>query len=131
MTLTLSPRPTSQRDKLNLNRAIKVASTGNLKHRHGAVIYKSGRVLSVGINSQRNADTSASVMPSDAYTVHAEQAAINALTLGRNCRVDLTEGATLYVVRINRAGDTMLSLPCSDCLIAITAAGIKRVVYSV
>lgn len=127
MTLTLSPRPTSQRDRLNLNRAIKVASTGNLKHRHGAVIYKSGRVLAVGINTQRNADTSASVMPSDAYTVHAEQAAINSLTRAPW----LTEGATLYVVRINRAGDTMLSLPCSDCLIAITAAGIKRVVYSV
>lgn len=131
MTLTLSPRPISQRDKLNLNRAIKVASTGNLKHRHGAVIYKSGRVLAVGINTQRNADTSASVMPSDAYTVHAEQAAINSLTMGRSSRVDLTEGATLYVVRINRAGSLMLSLPCSDCLIAITAAGIKRVVYSV
>ena len=127
MTLTLSPRPASSRDKINLNRAIKVASTGNLKHRHGAVIYKSGRVLAVGINTQRNADTSASVMPSDAYTVHAEQAAINSLTRA----VGLTEGATLYVVRINRAGDTMLSLPCSDCLIAITAAGIKRVVYSV
>lgn len=127
MTLTLSPRPTSQRDRLNLNRAIKVASTGNLKHRHGAVIYKSGRVLSVGINTQRNADTSASVMPSDAYTIHAEQAAINSLARAPW----LTEGATLYVVRINRAGDTMLSLPCSDCLIAITATGIKRVVYSV
>lgn len=130
MTLTLSPHPTSRRDEVNLSRAIKVASTGNLKHRHGAVIYKSGRVLAVGINSQRNADTSASVMPSDAYTVHAEQAAINSLTLGR-LWVDLTAGATLYVVRINRAGDIMFSLPCSDCLIAITAAGIKRVVYSV
>lgn len=131
MSLTLSPNPTSRRDEVNLNRAIKVANAGNLKHRHGAVIYKSGRVLSVGINSQRNADTSASVMPVDAYTVHAEQAAINALTMGRSSKVALTEGATLYVVRINRAGNTMFSLPCRDCLMAITAAGIKRVVYSV
>lgn len=57
-------------------------------------------------------------------STHAEALAIRACG-----DVDLSN-AVIYVSRINRHGDTLLSKPCDDCQMAIEVAQIKRVVYT-
>ena len=82
------------------------------KQRHGAVLVKGGRVLSMGINQPsfnrfsllNRLDRSA--MKS---SLHAE---IDCL-LKRDH--DSTVGSTLYVCRINRSGKIRNSQPCPMC----------------
>ncbi len=37
---------------------------------------------------------------------------------------------TIYVVRVNKQGDMMMSRPCADCMKTITDSGIREIVYS-
>lgn len=107
-----------------LDRAYEVALQSTERHKHGAILYKSGRVLSVGINSARNMHPSMEIEFSG-YTYHAEIAAMRA-TGWHNL-----EGATLYVVRAQpRLNQFRNSKPCRDCEQALMSNGIKRVVYS-
>ena len=57
-------------------------------------------------------------------TIHAEIGAI--LGLDRS----LTEGSTIYVVRVGKCGDLKNSKPCPMCEAAMQYVGIKKVVYS-
>ncbi len=57
-------------------------------------------------------------------TVHAEIGAI--LGLDRS----VTEGATIYVVRVGRDGCLRNSKPCAMCEAAMQYVGIKKVIYS-
>lgn len=112
----------SRRDKAMLSRAAQVANTGTEKHMHGAVLYKSGRVLSVGVNVHRNSHPTMEI-PYGAYTVHAEQAALRAVG-------DAFErGSTLYVVRVG-AKSLLNSHPCNSCIVDLICYGIDRVVFS-
>lgn len=36
----------------------------------------------------------------------------------------------MYVIRINKNGDLMSSMPCAECLNAMKSAGIRNVYYS-
>ena len=63
--------------------------------------------------------------PSRGYaTVHAEIGCI--LGMPR----DVTDGADLYVCRINRAGEFRNSKPCPMCHGALKHVGVKRVYYT-
>jgi tRNA(Arg) A34 adenosine deaminase TadA len=42
----------------------------------------------------------------------------------------MTEGATIYVVRIGKTGILRNSKPCPMCEAALEFVGVKRVVYS-
>lgn len=118
--------PLSKRDYSMLDRAFYIAQTSTERHKHGAVLYKSGRVLSVGINAHRNKHPTMEIEFAD-YTRHAEIHALRATGYGLGI-----VGATLYVVRANvRLGTFMFSKPCAPCEQALKANGIKRVVYSV
>lgn len=44
----------SNRQRSFLNLALRVAANSEQRHRHGAVIVKSGRVVGVGYNKRRN-----------------------------------------------------------------------------
>lgn len=110
----------SNRDRAMLDLALRLAAQSQCKHKHGAVITKGGRVLSAGINRQRNSHPEMEINPND-YTVHAEQAAIGDSEW---------HGATLYVARINSSGRPLNSRPCNRCLGRIEAAGFKRVVHT-
>ena len=57
-------------------------------------------------------------------TLHAELGAI------LNVERSNTEGATIYVVRVNKKGEQRLSKPCHMCESAMRYCGIKRVIYS-
>lgn len=92
--------------------------------RHGAVIVKSGNVLGVGVNVDKNHPSIMSPEHIKPHcSVHAEVAAM------KRVKGDL-RGATIYVARVSKAGLPALSRPCFACARAIDAAGIKKVVWS-
>lgn len=115
----------SNKDKARLEHAKKVASLSTCKFKHGAVVVRGGRVLSVGVNSYRNFPMDFSVMPRDSSSVHAEEAALAVLG-GKDAR-----GATMFVARVNNIGEERMSRPCSRCMRRLRKAGIKRIIYTI
>lgn len=112
----------SQKDIYLLNKAMGLALSSQEKHRHGAVITKKGKIVSWGVNSLRNLPAVCSNPKAEAGR-HAEREAI------RRANTDL-EGATIYVARINKNGNPLMSKPCAACQKAIDKAGIKRIFYT-
>ena len=110
----------SEKDRAHLNRAIKIAYTSTERQRHGCVIVKGGRVISVGVNTFRNHPLFVSD-PNRNSSYHAE---INAM---RGVEV---KGATVYVARISRNNSPVLSAPCIFCMHAIMKSGAKRIVWT-
>ena len=117
----------SRSQKSFLNLAMKTAEASECVQKHGAVVVKSGSVLSIGLNKWRNdaalADELFQNGVSKHVSVHAE---IDALA-----RVKNPAGAVLYVARVNRAGEPVISKPCINCSEAIKKAGISKVIYTV
>lgn len=114
----------SNSQQTRLSRALKVAELSTAKQRHGAVIYKGGSVLSVGVNAVHNDPLFTGEFTKNPNT-HAETQAIRAC----GPDVDLSN-TTIYVARINRRGEPLLSKPCKTCQEAIDLAGIKKVIYT-
>ena len=109
----------SGRHAKHMRRAIRLASGSKCNHKHGAVVVRSGRVLSAGRNKNRN---NPQYHPGLFCSVHAE---VDALS-----RVADPAGCTVYVARVNNNGDPMLSKPCGQCAIALEAAGVARVFHT-
>lgn len=114
----------SRKQKSMLSLAVKVSATSELAQQHGAVVVKNGRVLALGVNKQKNADinTPFAVNAPEYFTVHAEVDAIN--------RAANTQGATIYIARINKQGEERYSRPCDNCAEVIRKAGIRTVIYT-
>lgn len=96
--------------------------SGFEQHRLGAVIVKSGNILSTGYNELRPSKTIGTT------TLHAEAAAIKKL-LERGDFKGLA-GSTLYVTRFTRGGHIGLAAPCTSCMGLIRSVGIRRVLFS-
>lgn len=113
----------SRTDTRWLELARKIAESSDMNKRHGAVVVKSGRVLSTGVNKFRN---SVSIIETHNIkrhcSVHAE---VDALS-----RVADARGATIYVARVNRMNQERMSRPCNHCYTAIVRAGINKIVYT-
>lgn len=109
-----------------LNQAVQLAEMSDCRYKHGAVIRKSGRTISVGINySVNDPNIFDDESVKEHAAVHAEVAALNA------CRkVDLN-GAIIYVARINKKGQEAMSKPCPRCQKALKERGVKKVVYTI
>lgn len=105
-----------------IKRAVRVAHNSTYRWKHGAVVAKGNKVLGWAPNKFRNAPLVDEKNVSD----HAERATLRELL---KTREDL-RGCTIYIARINRAGDTAMSRPCPDCMKAIIDAGIKEIVYT-
>ena len=107
--------------------ASKVAEQSDYgKFRHGAVLVKGNSVRNVSCNKHRHCNFGTRFRESNTGipTLHAELGAI----LGMDRSV--TQGATVYVVRINREGTPRMSKPCPMCESALKHVGVKRVVYT-
>lgn len=103
---------------------MKLAETSECRKRHGAIIVRSGSVLGMGVNRQKNNPT---IVDADSSPWHCgDHAEIAALK-----RVKNTKGATLYVARVLASGQPTISKPCKNCKNAIDSAGIKKVVWTV
>lgn len=121
--------------------ATEVARTSACRNKHGAVIAKSGRVLSISANTKRN--DPAMFRPgrgaphavlglnddpnknSKNFTFHAEVRAIKPLS---NI---VLEGATIYVARVFSTGLPGLSRPCDACYMEMVEKGIKKIVFTI
>lgn len=113
----------SRKDRGMLNRAIELARTSDCRHRHGAVLVDGGRVLSFGVNSNKNDP----MIVGDELlekSVHAEIAAL------RRHKGPL-HNATIYVARVGRRDTPLMSKPCKNCQKALKDAGVTKVVYTV
>lgn len=109
--------------RMSIRLATKEAKQSKFKYRVGAVIVKSGRVVATGFNEVGVYN------PTRPYpTIHAEEKAI--VKLLRTRRLDLLNGAKLYVSRIHKNGSFGLSLPCSHCADLALSVGIKEVIYT-
>lgn len=85
----------------------------------GSVIVNNGNVLSWSTNRFRN-------HPSINHyhaSYHAEMAAL------RKC-LKAAKGGTVYIARVNNAGDPRLAKPCFSCLKGLTDAGVARIVFT-
>lgn len=84
-----------------------------------------GRIVSVGINSERNSAHEANYeIDPGAFAVHAEVAALRALG-GK------AKGAKVYVARwMYKTNRTGLSRPCDNCYQTLIEAGVKEVIYT-
>lgn len=92
-----------------MNRLLEIAykatkGSTHPQHQMAAVVARGGSILSVEPNLSR-------------WDGHCERRALRP-------HQDMT-GATIVVVRSNRG----ISKPCEECMAAIKAAGIKKVVY--
>lgn len=105
-----------------IGRAVTVARSSNYRWQHGAVVAKGNKVLGVAPNKFRNSPT----VDVENVSYHAERAVIRELLKTK----DDLRGCTIYIARVNKAGDTTISRPCPDCLRAIVDTGIKEIVYT-
>jgi deoxycytidylate deaminase len=122
MDLPVANNGLSTREKKFLALATKVAEASDVDNKHGAVVVKNGRVLSLGVNKWRNKGLfQESYEP--VLTVHAE---IDALS-----RVSDARGAVLYIARVERPKGSKFSRPCWRCMAEIKKAGIKRIIFTV
>jgi deoxycytidylate deaminase len=116
----------SRRDRNYLDLALKLAATSDCTQQHGAVVVRSGRVLALGVNKDRN---DPSVVPSDTgssargtiFSYHAEADALK--------RVRSPQGAVVYVARLGKTGPAY-SRPCDGCAKLMRDLGIKAVYYT-
>jgi deoxycytidylate deaminase len=112
----------SKRDRSFLSLAMELSLKSNMKQRHGAVIVRGGRVLSLGWNLLKNDPNNISDEHLERFcSVHAERMAI--------AKCKKAAGATIYIAR-NKSGNARHSKPCDGCERAIIEAGISRVVYT-
>jgi len=114
----------SKREQAFLSVARYLASKSDSRHKHGAVIVRSGSVIGTGFNKDRNRPDN--VSPEHIKThcsVHAEVEAIR--DAGWNVK-----GAVLYVARVNAQGKDRNSKPCDRCTVVIKETQIKKVIYT-
>lgn len=115
----------SRYDRL-FNRAVGVALTSDHpKQKHGAILFAGTRILAWGVNSVRNDPG----IDYENATFHAEVAAARMWfrLSGQSYSGGSLEGLGLFVARVNRAGDPMMSKPCEDCGLFLRERGIQTV----
>lgn len=120
--LALSDPRLSNRDKRLMQTAIKLAEKSDCPQRHGAIVYKSGRILSTGINIYKN--TPSDYIAADGISVHAEISALSRVS------PENLKGSTVYIARRGRCSVHALSRPCPKCYEALVKVGVKKIVYT-
>ena len=97
---------------------------GNISH--GAVLVKGGSVINASSNKDNSCSFGSRFRDPDRgrATLHAELGCI--LNLDKS----VTQGATIYVVRVGKRGDFKMSKPCPMCNGALKHVGIKKVFYT-
>jgi tRNA(Arg) A34 adenosine deaminase TadA len=111
----------------NILLAKKVAELSDYgKFRHGAVLVKGNSVRNMACNKHRHCHFGKRFREANTgtATLHAELGVI--LGMDRS----ITQGATVYVARVNKEGTARMSKPCPMCENAMRHVGIKRVIYT-
>jgi tRNA(Arg) A34 adenosine deaminase TadA len=117
----------SQKQYRYIELAMRAAHHSEFNFKHGAVLVKSGTVVNCSFNETVYSSFATRFQRKQKWigTRHAEVNVV--LGIGRA----LTNGADLYVVRINSHGGMSLSAPCPMCRDLMQFVGIRRVFYSI
>jgi len=108
----------SNKDASFISAASKIARTSDNRFRVGALVVKSGRVLGGSPNITRVSPRT----PPNRFSTHAEIAAMSIASE--------TDGATLYIARLNSDSKYAISKPCAWCMQKIKQYQINRVVFT-
>lgn len=117
----------SKKKQRYIELASRIAQQTEFKeYKHGAILVRAGAVINTSCNKNKYKAWANQFRKKQHghATIHAEIGAI--LGLDRS----LTEGSTIYVVRVGKCGDLKNSKPCPMCEAAMQYVGIKKVVYS-
>ena len=118
---------TGKRKKRFIDIAKKVAeNSAETGYRPGAILVRGNSVLNASCNKNAYSRFGERFRRRDKgdATHHAELGCI--LGLDRS----VTRGADVYVVRVGRSGNLLLSKPCDMCEAALRHVGVRRVYYS-
>jgi tRNA(Arg) A34 adenosine deaminase TadA len=121
------PLPIGKRKKRFIDLATRVAeNSAETGYRHGAILVRGNSVLNASCNKNAYSRFGERFRKRDKgdATHHAELGCI--LGLDRS----ITRGADVYVVRVGRSGNLLLSKPCDMCEAALRHVGVRRVYYS-
>lgn len=125
-SLKFMPNPISRSTQTYLEKATELSKLSDCKMKHGAVIVKNGKTISIGINSNTNDPQYLEDRVAAKHSsIHAEVAALNAVR-----KSDLS-GATIYIARTNNRGEQRMSKPCNACQNALRHRGVKKVFYTI
>ena len=96
------------------------------KLRHGAVLVKGGSIINTCFNKDKFCSFGSKFrkLNRGPATIHAELGCILGLARG------VTDGADIFVCRINKKGEFRNSKPCVMCHEVMKHVGIKRVFYT-
>jgi deoxycytidylate deaminase len=112
-----------------INMSNKIALKSKFRFRVGAVITKSGGIISTGFSkTNRGSRIITSEFKCWESSLHAEADAI--LKILKTDKIDKLVGATIYVSRLKADGKCGLAKPCKYCNQLIQSVGIKKVVYT-
>ncbi len=119
-------RQLSKKERKYIELAKRVSYQSDYAHRHGAVLVKGASIVNVSCNKNKFSSfaTRFTKKEKEFVTVHAELGSV------LNVERRHTEGAIVYVVRVNNQDEFRLSKPCPMCEEAMRWVGIKKVVYS-
>jgi len=83
-------------------------------------------VVAAGLNRNRNHPLvfDPIEVAGNSASTHAEMMALRKLS------TQVAKGATIYVARVNKVGNPMMSRPCNRCYVSILRAGIKEIVFT-
>lgn len=113
----------SNTDRARLDIVLKASVNSECRAQHAASVYKSGRLLAIGINKSRVNNRWHPNLEGRPASTHAEIAALN--------QVEDARGCILYVARSLKNGDPAMSKPCADCEAEIKRRGIKKVIFTI
>jgi len=106
-----------------LKAAIGQAQKSNFHHRHGCVIFKNNKIVSVGYNEMRYCKKLDKRYRKWINSLHAEQKTI--LFTQKNLK-----RCSILVVRINKEDKLIYSKPCKLCQCLISDSGIGKIYYA-
>lgn len=108
-----------RRDARWVQRSIGVALTSSHEFKMGAVAVRGGKALGFATNRKRNDPRIVEDWFDCSY--HAEQSLVETLDAAN---------AIVYVARLKPSGGVGVARPCKSCLHLLTAAGVRRVVWT-
>jgi len=116
----------SKKTKSYFERAKSEAKKSTYRVKHGAILVKGGNIINVAYNENSYCSFGMRFRERNVgdATLHAELKCILGIDKSK------TDGATLYVVRINNNEEFRMSKPCPMCQEGMRFCGIKRIVYT-
>lgn len=118
LTRTMESELSSSRVQRLQNLAVREAFKSGAKKKHGAIVFRKGRIISSGFNKLK---THPKCQQQYKY-LHAEEDALIKAGI-------LAKGADIYVIRLIRDG-LGLSRPCETCLQVLREAEVRNIYYS-